>query len=116
MFEIRKFENNFESVKNQMISSLELACESIGAEAVGYAQEQCPVDTSRLKNSLEYKVEIAGSSAVVRIGSNVEYAPWVEFRELNHEHGNAHFLRNAIAQHGERYDQLAMGAFKAKLG
>ena len=52
-------------------NALALAGEVVRADAV----DNCPVDTGRLKNSITSAVE--GDSAV--IGTNVEYAPYVEF-------------------------------------
>lgn len=52
-------------------NALALAGEVVRADAV----DNCPVDTGRLKNSITSTVE--GDSAV--IGTNVEYAQYVEF-------------------------------------
>ena len=52
-------------------NALGQAGEIVRADAV----MNCPVDTGRLKGSITSKVE--GNSAV--IGTNVEYAPYVEF-------------------------------------
>ncbi len=43
--------------------------------AVGYAQDRCPVDTGTLRRSITYKV----ADKEAYIGTNVEYAPFVEF-------------------------------------
>lgn len=39
------------------------------------AKENCPVDTGRLRNSITH--DVIGEEAI--IGTNVEYAPYVEF-------------------------------------
>ena len=52
-------------------NALAMAGEVVRADAV----DNCPVDTGRLKNSITSTVE--GDSAV--IGTNVEYAQYVEF-------------------------------------
>ena len=48
-----------------------------GALAQGYAQEKCPVDTSNLVNSIDYDVIVKDME--MQVGTNVEYAPYVEF-------------------------------------
>ena len=52
------------------------ALEIIGGMAETHAKETVPVDTGRLKNSITHEVE--GDGRAVVIGSNVEYAPFVE--------------------------------------
>jgi phage gpG-like protein len=49
----------------------------IGAKAADYAAGLAPVDTGRLKNSLTH--EVAMDEKAVYVGTNVEYAPYVEF-------------------------------------
>ncbi|MCQ2369259.1 MAG: HK97 gp10 family phage protein [Paludibacteraceae bacterium] len=60
-----------EALKNAVERGL-MAC---GEKAVGYAQDKCPVDTGRLRGSIAYKVD--GDDCY--IGTNVEYAPYIEF-------------------------------------
>lgn len=61
----------------------------IGIKAEKYAKARCPVGTPEstgikgyrggtLRNSITFEVESEGTSAEVAIGSNVEYAPYVE--------------------------------------
>lgn len=50
------------------------ALETIGRVAERYAKELCPTDTSRLKNSISHQVD----DDTVYVGTNVEYAPYVE--------------------------------------
>ena len=51
------------------------ALEIIGGKAESYAKKLCPVDTGRLRNSITHQ-QYDESTEV--IGSNVEYAPYVE--------------------------------------
>ena len=51
------------------------ALETIGRVAERYAKELCPTDTSRLKNSISHETD----DDTVYVGTNVEYAPYVEF-------------------------------------
>ena len=80
----------------------------IGAQAEKYAKADCPVKTGRLRNSISHAV--VGKN--VYIGTNVDYAKYVEFNEKAiHKTGRAHFLRDAAKNHGDVYAkimQLAM--------
>ena len=109
-----------------MRDQVQLGLKAIGAEAEGYAKDECPVDTSRLKNSLCWATatehDPGGDKPLgtpeentVYIGTNVEYAPYVEYLDrLNHITGKAHFIRDAAANHGERYKALMEAALKAQ--
>ena len=55
--------------------AVEKALNVIGLVAERYAKELCPTDTSRLKNSISHQVD----DETVYVGTNVEYAPYVEF-------------------------------------
>lgn len=96
------------AMKRQVLMGLE----TIGQTAEGYAKDETPVDTGRLRNSISHKV-IADEKAVY-IGTNVEYAPYVEFGDnKSHLTGKAHFLRDAAANHGEHYKAIMEAALKA---
>lgn len=43
----------------------------------------------------------------VYVGSNVEYAPAVEFKDMSHRVGKAHFLRDAGYNHIPEYKEIA---------
>ena len=81
-----------------------------GEEAEGYAKIDCPVKTGRLQNSITYQVK----QNELHLGTNVEYAVFVETRDdLNHPTGKAHFLRDALAQHEQRWLELLTNALRA---
>lgn len=71
----------FNDYSDQVLEAFDEAClralERCGSQAEGYAVDLCPVKTSRLKNSITHKVDKAEPAAY--IGTNVEYAPYVEF-------------------------------------
>ena len=68
--------------------------------AEGYAKKETPVDTGRLRNSMSNAVQ--GDS--VYIGTNVSYAPYVEFgSRTNKAH---HMLQRAATMHGKEYKEL----------
>lgn len=89
-----------EAMKSQVL----LGLQAIGMEAEGYAKDDCPVDTGRLRNSISNKV--VDSEMAVYIGSNVVYAPAQEFGEFKHKVGKPHFLRDAAANHDEHYKAI----------
>ena len=99
-----KITDNRPEVKKEFNIKLALALSLIGQKAEGYAKDDCPVDTGRLRNSISNKVD--GND--VYIGTNVEYAPYVEFNDsAHHETGKAHFLRDAATTHGDEYKRIA---------
>ena len=100
----------------QVLAAFERQCilglKAIGQEAEGYAKEECPVDTDRLRSSISNKVEEGEKAAY--IGTNVEYAVYVEYRDnVYHPVGKAHFLRDAATTHGEHYKSIMEAALKA---
>lgn len=74
-----RFDDNSEAVLNALRNAVERGLMAIGETAVTYAKksltEQKAVDTGRLRNSINYLVR----DDEVYIGTNVEYAPYVEF-------------------------------------
>lgn len=82
------------------------ALEAIGLVAEGYAKEETPVDTGRLRNSIAHAVK----DNAAYIGTNVEYAPYVEFGSV---HNRAHhMLKNAAEGHGDEYREIVKTAMK----
>lgn len=108
-----------EAMQRQLQNGL-LAC---GTIAEGYAKDECPVDTGRLRNSINWAVKGNSGSgdapksepkeATVYIGSNVEYAAIQEYRDMKHKTGKAHFLRDAATTHSAEYKKTIEAALKA---
>ena len=97
-----------EAMRSQVLKGLA----AIGQEAEGFAKEQCPVDTGRLRNSITNEVD-DGENAVY-IGSNVEYAPYVEYGDkATHKTGGAHFLRDAVSSHTDLYKSIMESALES---
>jgi HK97 gp10 family phage protein len=69
-----KYTSFSDEVKKMLSEKKKSALEEIGIFVTSEAQVRVPVDTGRLKNSLDYE---AGKEEVT-IGTNVEYAPEVE--------------------------------------
>lgn len=95
-------------VLEELNSKVETALSAIGATAQGYAMDDAPVDTGRLKNSIDYSVV----DDSVYIGTNVEYAPYVELLDRYHTTGKAHFLRDAAANHSSEYKEITEAILK----
>lgn len=100
------FISHAKDVLNGMEKAKATALEIIGGKAESYAKELCPVDTGRLRNSITHQ-QFDENTEV--IGSNVEYAPFVE---LPH-HTSAGtlvpgkpFLRPAAENHADEYKRI----------
>ena len=61
-----------------MRQAVNRALEIIGGMAETYAKGLTPVDTGALRNSITHKVEMGEEQSKVIVGTNVEYAPYVE--------------------------------------
>lgn len=66
-----------------------------GQSVEGYAKRLCPVDTGRLRNSIDHKIGVDFDGLVCRIGSDVEYAKHVE--EGTSTNSAQPYLRPALA-------------------
>ena len=99
-------EDNTEEVSQGIRRAIDRALEEIGLAAEGYAKRACPVDTGNLRNSITHAVE--GSEDAVYIGTNVEYAPYVELGTWKMQ--AQPFLRPAATEHGDQYRQVLKNA------
>ena len=101
-----KVTSNAEQVKSELKSEKDIALEQIGLIAERYAKELCPVDTGRLRNSISH----ARDGDEVVIGTNVEYAPYVELgtRRMSPRP----FLKPAAENHASEYSNIVMNALK----
>lgn len=71
------------------------------------AKKACPVNTGRLRASITHEVSAEGKEVVARVGTNVEYAAYVEF-------GTRHmparsFLRSALGSVQTTYGYAVEG-------
>ena len=104
-----KFVDNSSKVEEAFKQQMRRGLEAIGQTAVGYAKEGTPVDTGRLRNSEDYSV--SEEEKAVYIGTNVEYAQYVEFG--HHSYAGRHFLKNAAANHSAEYKNIMESSLKA---
>lgn len=100
--EVSVRQDNIGQAVDGIDSAIGVALEEIGLLAERYAARKCPVDTGNLRASITHEVD-AGDDAVY-IGTNVEYAPYVELGTSRQK--AQPFLRPAASEHGARYRQV----------
>lgn len=129
-----KIKSNREEVLRRTKDAIMVGLEAVGLEAEGDAKFLCAVDTGLLRNSITHGVsgelinhnytddagEQSGSvSAVmgttddkeVYIGTNVEYAPYVEYGTSRTQ--AQPFLRRAFEDNKEKYGRIIAKALKS---
>lgn len=95
-------QDNTEQVVDGIEAAVGVALEKIGLLAENYAAKKCPVDTGNLRASITHEVDAADNA--VYIGTNVEYAPYVELGTSRQK--AQPFLRPAASEHGVQYRQV----------
>jgi phage gpG-like protein len=81
--------------------------EAIGLAAEGHAKKyETAVDTGRLRNSISH----ATDNEAAYIGTNVEYAPYIELGARGKD--GLHFLQKAATQHTAEYKRLMEDSMK----
>lgn len=70
------FNDNSAEVLDEFHDAVLRALERCGEQAEGYAKDLCPKVTGNLQNSISHRVDDDEPAAY--IGTNVEYAPYVE--------------------------------------
>lgn len=120
------FIDNSQMVKRAFDEACLRALERCGMQGEGYAKDLTPVDTGNLRNSITHKVEPDGKA--VQIGTNIEYAPYVELGtgkytqggrpdpwvyqddegRWHHTHGQRAqpYLKPAVADHKQTYRNI----------
>lgn len=79
MTELRITADHSKEVLAELDLKIKKALEECGLIAEGYAKGLCPVDTGALRNSISHKVVDEAKETACYIGTNQEYAPYVEF-------------------------------------
>lgn len=127
-----KITDNSSLAKEEMLAAALRALEKCGLTAEGFAKLLCPVDTGNLRNSITHQVN-SGEPAVY-IGSNSEYAAYVELGtgkyypggrqtpwvyqdaqgnwHLTHGQRAQPFLRPAVADHLSTYKSIIEGELR----
>ena len=96
---------------DEVLSALEKAkrrgLEAIGLVAEGHAKKyETAVDTGRLRNSISH----ATDDEAAYIGTNVEYAPYIELGARGKD--GLHFLQKAASNHTDEYKRLMEDSMK----
>ena len=76
-----KYESFVNEVKKQLEKRQRRALESASQFVLGETSLRCPIDTGNLKGSYHRQIDM--SELVAYVGTNVEYAPYVEFGNRN---------------------------------
>lgn len=129
-----EFKDNSSEVKSEFVKALLRGLEKCGLVAEGYAKKLCPVDTGNLRNSISHTVDEQEPAAI--IGTNNEYAPYVELGTgiyaeggggrptpwvYQDAKGNWHythgqkaqpFLKPAVAEHADKYREIIKNALE----
>lgn len=96
-----KMENDFSELMEQAaFSQIEKALEHVGLLMERNAKLACPVDTGRLRNSITHTHD----KNTAYVGTNVEYAPYVEMGTVNTR--AQPYLKPALADHIQEYKHL----------
>lgn len=105
---VRIIENNTKLVERSINKAIAKALEEIGLRAERHAAAECPVDTGRLRASITHALDM--DEQAVYIGTNVEYAPYVE--NGTHSITGRKFLYQAATKHADEYAKV----FKKHMG
>lgn len=100
------FKDNSVEVLAALENAARRGLEAIGMAAEGYAKEKAPVDTGRLRNSISH----VSDSEAAYVGTNVEYAPYVELGTV--KMAARPFLKPAVAEHADEYREIMENAMK----
>jgi len=101
-----KITSNIKEVINGLQDKKKIALEIIGGKAESYAKRLCPVDTGNLRNSITHQ-QFDENTEI--IGTNVEYAPYVELGHRKPNGGHVApkpYLRPAAENHSEEYKAI----------
>ena len=129
-----EFKDNSSEVKSEFVKALLRGLEKCGLVAEGYAKKLQIPDTGNLRNSITHVVD--EDEPAVYIGTNVEYAPYVELGTgiyaeggggrptpwvYQDAKGNWHytrgnkaqpFLKPAVAEHADKYREIIKNAIE----
>lgn len=101
-----EFTSHRSEIEEGLSDAINMALETIGLRAERHAKAVCPYITGRLKNSISH----ARDENSAYIGTNVEYAPYVELGARGRD--PKPYLKPAIENHVDEYK----GVVKRALG
>ena len=100
------YKDNTQEVLSALGKAKKRGLEVIGLAAEGHAKKLTPVDTGRLRNSISH----ATDDEAAYIGTNVEYAPYVELGAQGRK--PVHMLKRAATEHVAEYKRLMEDSMK----
>lgn len=113
----RGYQSNRKNVNKALTGGQKLALEAIGAYVQGEAILRTPVGQyddgrvgGRLRDSIDYKVD--ESSGSVQVGTNVEYAPYVE--KGTYKMASQPYLTPAVEENTSNIQKVAETHMKLK--
>ena len=98
--------DNTKEVLSALDKAIERGLEAIGLTAEGHAKKITPVDTGRLRNSISHAID----KEAAYIGTNVEYAPYVELGARGRT--GVHMLQRSASEHTAEYKKLMEDSMK----
>ena len=96
------YKDNTDEALKDLSDAVERALTRIGLSAEGYAKKECSVDTGNLRNSITH--EVVQSEKAVYIGTNVEYAAYVELGTTRTK--AKPYLKPAVTEHSAVYKRI----------
>lgn len=94
--------------------AIQRALEECGIVAEGYAKQYLTlkgaVDTGRLRNSVTHAVK----DNTMYVGTNVEYAPYIEFGTSNPKRSAREYIKPSIADHITQYQAILRSELEKK--
>ena len=128
------FTDNTDAIRSAFEEGVARALEVCGLLAEDYAQALCPADTGNLRNSITHRVELDGGNSAAFVGTNSEYAAYVElgtgqyvsggrptpwvYKDVK---GNWHytrgnkaqpFIKPAVSDHAQEYRDIISDTLK----
>lgn len=100
------YKDNSKAVLDALQRAKKRGLEAIGLTAEGHAKKNTPVDTGRLRNSVSH----ATDDEATYVGTNVEYAPYVELGAQGRK--GVHMLQRAATEHTDEYKRLMEESMK----
>lgn len=104
------YKDNTQEVLSALEKAKKNGLEAIGLTAEGHAKKNLypghGLDTGRLRNSISHTADKEGAY----IGTNVEYAPYVELGARGRK--GLHYLQKAATEHTDEYKRLMEDSMK----
>ena len=107
-----EFEDMSQEARETMRMALDKTLEAVGLYVESQAKTLSPVDTSRLRNSMNHAVDL--SKKKVTIGTNVEYAIYQEFG--TRKMAAQPYLRPAAERNKSTIKRVAEEQFRSVVG